>query len=63
MEAHRDSSLLHQRFKGAITYRGGSPRVAAFGFRFGANVAVRLAYLESRLRNGCLWSVVPYPVE
>ncbi|XNM58374.1 alpha/beta hydrolase [Escherichia coli] len=34
-------------------------RVAAFGFRFGANVAVRLAYLESpRLKAVAVWSVV-----
>lgn len=35
-------------------------RVAAFGFRFGANVAVRLAYLESpRLKAvACLGPVV-----
>ncbi|WP_332832775.1 alpha/beta hydrolase [Escherichia coli] len=35
------------------------------GFRFGANVAVRLAYLESpRLKSGCLsWSSSSYPVE
>lgn len=39
---------------------GGSHRVAAFGFRFGANVAVRLAYLESpRLKAvACLGPVV-----
>ncbi len=39
---------------------GSRTRVAAFGFRFGANVAVRLAYLESpRLKVvACLGPVV-----
>jgi esterase FrsA len=48
----QDSSLLHQH---ALKALANIPwvdhtRVAAFGFRFGANVAVRLAYLESRLK-------------
>ncbi|BDH46985.1 esterase FrsA [Salmonella enterica subsp. enterica serovar Choleraesuis] len=44
-----DSSVLHQQ---VLRQLPGIPwidhtRVSAFGFRFGANVAVRLAYLES----------------
>lgn len=58
----QDSSQLHQHVLKALP---GIPwidhtRVAAFGFRFGANVAVRLAYLESqRLKAvACLGPVV-----
>lgn len=58
----QDSSLLHQQVLRALP---GIPwvdhtRVAAFGFRFGANVAVRLAYLEApRLKAvACLGPVV-----
>ncbi|KFC08163.1 alpha/beta hydrolase [Trabulsiella guamensis ATCC 49490] len=58
----QDSSLLHQH---ALKSLPDIPwidhtRVAAFGFRFGANVAVRLAYLESpRLKAvACLGPVV-----
>ncbi|WHP30466.1 esterase FrsA [Trabulsiella odontotermitis] len=58
----QDSSLLHQH---ALKSLPDVPwidhtRVAAFGFRFGANVAVRLAYLESpRLKAvACLGPVV-----
>jgi esterase FrsA len=53
METHSGFSQLHQH---ALKTLENVPwvdhtRVAAFGFRFGANVAVRLAYLESsRLR-------------
>ena len=58
----QDSSQLHQQVLQALP---GIPwidhtRVAAFGFRFGANVAVRLAYLESqRLKAvACLGPIV-----
>lgn len=58
----QDSSQLHQH---ALKSLPNVPwidhtRVAAFGFRFGANVAVRLAYLESpRLKAvACLGPVV-----
>ncbi|WP_054180541.1 esterase FrsA [Trabulsiella odontotermitis] len=58
----QDSSQLHQH---ALKSLPDVPwidhtRVAAFGFRFGANVAVRLAYLESpRLKAvACLGPVV-----
>ena len=45
----QDSSLLHQHALKALENIPwvDHTRVAAFGFRFGANVAVRLAYLES----------------
>lgn len=62
MEAHQDSSLLHQHVLKALPNVPwvDHTRVAAFGFRFGANVAVRLAYLESpRLKVvACLGPVV-----
>ncbi len=50
METDPDTSLLHQH---ALRHLTNVPwvdhaRVAAFGFRFGANVAVRLGYLEPR---------------
>lgn len=58
----QDSSFLHQQ---VLKNLPNIPwvdhtRVAAFGFRFGANVAVRLAYLESsRLKAvACLGPVV-----
>ncbi|MCX8959263.1 esterase FrsA [Erwinia psidii] len=58
----QDTSFLHQQ---VLQQLSGVPwvdhtRVAAFGLRFGANVAVRLAYLESnRLRAvACLGPVV-----
>ncbi|WP_058912002.1 esterase FrsA [Entomohabitans teleogrylli] len=58
----QDSSLLHQHVLNALPDIPwvDHTRVAAFGFRFGANVAVRLAYLEaSRLRAvACLGPVV-----
>ncbi|MBX4313655.1 alpha/beta hydrolase, partial [Mycobacterium tuberculosis] len=45
---NQDTSLLHQH---ALRHLENVPwidhtRVAAFGFRFGANIAVRLGYLE-----------------
>ena len=57
----QDSSLLHQHVLKALPNVPwvDHTRVAAFGFRFGANVAVRLAYrFESpRLKVvACLWS-------
>jgi esterase FrsA len=58
----QDSSLLHQHALKALPNIPwvDHTRVAAFGFRFGANVAVRLAYLESpRLKAvACLGPVV-----
>lgn len=58
----QDSSFLHQQ---VLQQLSSVPwvdhqRVSAFGFRFGANVAVRLAYLEPhRLRGvACLGPVV-----
>lgn len=58
----QDSSFLHQHVLKALPNIPwiDHTRVAAFGFRFGANVAVRLAYLESsRLRAvACLGPVV-----
>lgn len=58
----QDSSVLHQQVLRALPDIPwvDHTRVAAFGFRFGANVAVRLAYLEShRLRAvACLGPVV-----
>lgn len=58
----QDSSLLHQHALKALENIPwvDHTRVAAFGFRFGANVAVRLAYLEaSRLKAvACLGPVV-----
>ncbi|HHJ4624793.1 TPA: esterase FrsA, partial [Raoultella ornithinolytica] len=58
----QDTSLLHQH---ALRHLTNVPwvdhtRVAAFGFRFGANVAVRLGYLEpQRLKAvACLGPVV-----
>ncbi|MEA1063825.1 esterase FrsA [Erwinia sp. HR93] len=58
----QDSSLLHQCVLQALVNVPwvDHTRVAAFGFRFGANVAVRLAYLEApRLRAvACLGPVV-----
>jgi esterase FrsA len=58
----QDSSLLHQHVLQALPNIPwiDHTRVAAFGFRFGANVAVRLGYLESpRLKAvACLGPVV-----
>ncbi|EID8470310.1 esterase FrsA, partial [Escherichia coli] len=58
----QDSSLLHQHVLKALPNVPwvDHTRVAAFGFRFGSNVAVRLAYLESpRLKAvACLGPVV-----
>lgn len=59
---NQDSSFLHQqvlRGLGAIPWID-PRRVMAFGFRFGANIAVRLAYLESQRLRGvaCLGPVV-----
>lgn len=58
----QDTSFLHQH---VLKHLENIPwidhtRVAAFGFRFGANVAVRLAYLESRRLRAvaCLGPVV-----
>ena len=58
----QDTSLLHQY---VLQHLANVPwvdhtRVAAFGFRFGANIAVRLGYLESqRLKAvACLGPVV-----
>lgn len=62
MEAHPGLNLLHQHVLKALPNVPwvDHTRVAAFGFRFGANVAVRLAYLESpRLKVvACLGPVV-----
>lgn len=61
----QDSSLLHQHALKALENIPwvDHTRVAAFGFRFGANVAVRLAYLESsRLKAvACLGPGSPRP--
>lgn len=58
----QDSSFLHQQVLKALPDIPwvDHTRVAAFGFRFGANVAVRLAYLESpRLKAvACLGPMV-----
>ncbi|EJO9054877.1 esterase FrsA [Cronobacter sakazakii] len=58
----QDSSLLHQHVLQALPNLPwvDHTRVAAFGFRFGANVAVRLAYLEApRLKAvACLGPMV-----
>ncbi|MEO3992531.1 esterase FrsA [Pseudocitrobacter cyperus] len=58
----QDSSQLHQHLLRELPNIPwvDHTRVAAFGFRFGANVAVRLAYLESqRLRAvACLGPIV-----
>lgn len=58
----QDSSFLHQHaLKSLATIPWIDPcRVAAFGLRFGANIAVRLAYLEAaRLKAvACLGPVV-----
>ncbi|WJD51087.1 MULTISPECIES: esterase FrsA [unclassified Enterobacter] len=58
----QDSSILHQHVLKALPDIPwiDHTRVAAFGFRFGANVAVRLAYLESpRLKAvACLGPMV-----
>ncbi|MFC3394711.1 esterase FrsA [Brenneria rubrifaciens] len=58
----QDSSFLHQQVLRALPDVPWVDhcRVGAFGFRFGANIAVRLAYLESqRLRAvACLGPVV-----
>lgn len=58
----QDSSLLHQQVLKTLPNIPwiDHTRVALFGFRFGANVAVRLAYLESpRLKAvACLGPVV-----
>lgn len=52
---NQDTSLLHQH---ALRHLENVPwidhtRVAAFGFRFGANIAVRLGYLEPQRLEGC----------
>ncbi|QUG76953.1 esterase FrsA [Erwinia sp. E602] len=58
----QDSSFLHQQVLRQLDRVAwiDHTRVAAFGFRFGANVAVRLAYMEpQRLRGvACLGPVV-----
>lgn len=58
----QDSSLLHQHVLKALPNIPwvDHTRVAAFGFRFGANVAVRLAYLEAPCLKAvaCLGPVV-----
>ncbi len=58
----QDSSFLHQQVLKALPDIPwiDSRHVSAFGFRFGANIAVRLAYLESRRLRGvaCLGPVV-----
>ncbi len=58
----QDSSRLHQHVLKALPDIPwiDHTRVAAFGFRFGANVAVRLAYLESQRLKGvaCIGPVV-----
>lgn len=58
----QDSSLLHQHVLKALPNIPwvDHTRVAAFGFRFGANVAVRLAYLEPQRLKGvaCLGPMV-----
>jgi len=58
----QDSSFLHQQVLKALPDVPwvDHTRVGAFGFRFGANIAVRLAYLESpRLKAvACLGPVV-----
>ncbi|HAP83844.1 MAG TPA: esterase FrsA, partial [Enterobacteriaceae bacterium] len=58
----QDSSLIHQHVLKSLPNLPwiDHTRVALFGFRFGANVAVRLAYLESpRLRAvACLGPIV-----
>lgn len=58
----QDSSYLHQQVLKALPDIPwvDHTKVAAFGFRFGANVAVRLAYLESpRLKAvACLGPIV-----
>ncbi len=52
---NQDTSLLHQH---ALRHLENVPwvdhtRVAAFGFRFGANIAVRLGYLGAAAAEGC----------
>ncbi|MBP2169964.1 esterase FrsA [Erwinia toletana] len=58
----QDTSLLHQQVLRQLESVAwvDHTRVAAFGYRFGANIAVRLAYLEApRLRAvACLGPVV-----
>lgn len=58
----QDSSILHQHVLKTLPDIPwiDHTRVAAFGFRFGANVAVRLAYLESPRLKGvaCIGPVV-----
>ncbi|RNM21240.1 esterase FrsA [Dickeya undicola] len=58
----QDSSFLHQQVLQALPNVPwvDHTRVGAFGFRFGANIAVRLAYLEAnRLRAvACLGPIV-----
>lgn len=60
----QDSSYLHQQVLRQLASVAwvDQQRVTAFGFRFGANVAVRLAYMEpQRLRGvACLKPVVHY---
>ena len=57
-----DTSFLHQQVLGQLERVAwvDHTRVAVFGFRFGANIAVRLAYMESqRLRAvACLGPIV-----
>ncbi|RLM18494.1 fermentation/respiration switch protein [Brenneria alni] len=58
----QDSSFLHQQVLRALPDVPWVDhcRVGAFGFRFGANIAVRLAYLETQRLRGvaCLGPVV-----
>lgn len=58
----QDSSFLHQQVLRALPDVPwvDHSRVVAFGFRFGANIAVRLAYLESQRLRGvaCLGPLV-----
>ncbi|MEX2988456.1 esterase FrsA [Serratia fonticola] len=58
----QDSSFLHQQVLAQLPSVPwvDHTRVSAFGFRFGANVAVRLAYLESQRLRGvaCVGPVV-----
>ncbi|MDX5629830.1 MULTISPECIES: esterase FrsA [unclassified Brenneria] len=59
---HQDSSFLHQQVLRALPDVPWVDhcRVGAFGFRFGANIAVRLAYLETQRLRGvaCLGPIV-----
>ncbi|MCL2891556.1 esterase FrsA [Brenneria tiliae] len=59
---NQDSSFLHQQVLRALPDVPWVDhcRVGAFGFRFGANIAVRLAYLEAQRLRGvaCLGPIV-----